>query len=54
VQRVVPGAALPAGHPAFGNGLGGGRPAAYVCDGPVCSLPLTEPKALIDNLTALR
>jgi uncharacterized protein YyaL (SSP411 family) len=53
VQRVPPSAALPAGHPANGKGLVGGRPAAYVCDGPVCSLPLTEPQVLVDNLGAL-
>ena len=54
VIAIMPGAALPEGHPAYGKGLVGGRPAVYVCDGPVCSLPLTEPQALIDNLAALR
>jgi len=54
VLGVAPGEALPEGHPAHGKGLVGGRPAAYVCDGPVCSLPLTEPQALVDNLAALR
>ncbi len=54
VQAIAPGAALPADHPAYGKGLAGGRPAAYVCDGPVCSLPITEARALVDNLAALR
>ena len=54
VLRVAPGAALPEGHPAHGKGLVGGRAAVYVCEGPVCSLPLTEPQALVDNLAALR
>ena len=54
VQTVGSGEALPEGHPAHGKGLVAGRPAAYVCDGPVCSLPLIEPQALIDNLAALR
>ncbi len=54
VLRVAPGEALPEGHPAHGKGLVGGRPAAYVCDGPVCSLPITEPQQLVDNLAALR
>ena len=54
VQVAVPGAALPAAHPAHGKGLVDGRAAAYVCEGPVCSLPLTEPQALIDRLAALR
>jgi uncharacterized protein len=54
VLAVMPGEALPATHPAYGKGLVDGRPAAYVCEGPVCSLPLTEPQALIDKLAALR
>ena len=49
VQAVAPGEALPEGHPAHGKGLVGGRAAAYVCEGPVCSLPLTQPQALLDN-----
>jgi uncharacterized protein YyaL (SSP411 family) len=53
-QIAAPGVALPAAHPAHGKGLVAGRPAAYVCDGPVCSLPLTEPQALLDTLAALR
>ncbi len=43
---LEPGEALPLGHPAFGKGLHEGRPAAYVCVGPVCSLPATGPQAL--------
>jgi uncharacterized protein YyaL (SSP411 family) len=31
-----------------------GRAAAYVCEGPVCSLPLTEPRALLDKLAGPR
>jgi uncharacterized protein YyaL (SSP411 family) len=54
VLAITPGEALPEGHPAHGKGLVGGRPAAYVCDGPVCSLPLTERQALVDTLAALR
>ncbi|MGE5268033.1 MAG: thioredoxin domain-containing protein [Thiohalocapsa sp.] len=54
VQVVSPEAALHPNHPAHGKGLVGGRAAAYVCEGPVCSLPLTEPQALIDNLAELR
>ena len=54
VLAIGPGEALADGHPAHGKGLVGGHAAAYVCDGPVCSLPLTEPKALLDNLAALR
>ena len=54
VQAVSPGDALPPDHPASGKGLVGGRAAAYVCVGPVCSLPLTEPQALLDNLKSPR
>jgi uncharacterized protein YyaL (SSP411 family) len=54
VLAIAPDQPLPAAHPAFGKGLVGGRAAAYVCDGPVCSLPLTEPQALRDHLAALR
>lgn len=33
-------------HPVSGKGLVDGKPAAYVCRGPVCGLPATEPEAL--------
>ena len=54
VQVLPPGRALPAGHPASGKELVGGKAAAYVCEGPVCSLPITEPQQLIDMLADLR
>ena len=54
VLAVKPGEALPSGHPAYGKGLVAGRPAAYVCEGPVCSLPLTDPQALAAALADLR
>jgi uncharacterized protein len=54
VLTLPPGATLPTGHPAFGKGLVGGRPAAYVCNGPVCSLPLGEPQALSTYLSGAR
>jgi uncharacterized protein YyaL (SSP411 family) len=40
------GTALPAGHPAHGKTRVDRQPAAYVCIGPTCTLPLTEPAAL--------
>ncbi|MGQ0674979.1 MAG: thioredoxin domain-containing protein [Rhodospirillales bacterium] len=52
VCQVAPDAALPPGHPAHGKGMVEGKPAAYVCRGPVCSLPLTEPEALKTALKA--
>jgi len=54
VVSLAPGGSLPPDHPAFSKGLIDGRPAAYLCEGPVCSLPVTEPQALIDSLVALR
>ncbi len=41
LQVVAPEEALPAGHPAAGKTSVEGRATAYVCRGPVCSLPLT-------------
>ncbi len=54
VQTLAPDAALPADHPAYGKGLVDGRPAAYLCEGPVCSLPLTDPAALRAALEKVR
>jgi uncharacterized protein len=54
VMSLHPGQDLPADHPAHGKGLVGGRPAAYVCVGPVCSLPLTDPEKLVANLSEKR
>jgi uncharacterized protein YyaL (SSP411 family) len=54
VLTVAPDQPLPPAHPAFGKGLVGGRPAVYVCEGPVCSLPLTDAEALREHLAALR
>jgi uncharacterized protein YyaL (SSP411 family) len=43
---VEPGAALPAGHPAEGKDQADGRATAYICRGPVCSLPITDAETL--------
>jgi hypothetical protein len=51
---LPPDAALPAAHPAFGKGLVGGKAAAYVCDGPVCSLPIETSQALVEHLETIR
>ena len=50
IVRLNPDAALPDDHPAAGKGLVDDRPAAYVCAGPVCSLPLTDPETLREDL----
>jgi len=54
VLTLSPGQPLPANHPAFGKGLVNGKPAAYVCEGPVCSLPITGPETLLDTLARVR
>lgn len=50
VATLSPDAALPVSHPAHGKGQSDGKPTAYVCIGPTCSLPLTSPDALVDAL----
>ncbi|MBI3709858.1 MAG: thioredoxin domain-containing protein [Proteobacteria bacterium] len=50
LQVVAPCAALPAGHPAQGKGAVDGKPAAYLCRGPVCSAPFTDAAALAAEL----
>jgi len=54
VLTLAPGGSLPADHPAFGKGLVNGKPAAYVCEGPVCSLPLTDAETLLETLARVR
>ena len=51
---VPPEKDLPPGHPASGKGQIGGHATAYVCAGPVCSLPITDPAALAADLAARR
>jgi uncharacterized protein YyaL (SSP411 family) len=52
LQLIEPGRALAEGHPARGKGMIDGKPTAYVCEGPVCSAPLTDPAALGADLGA--
>lgn len=47
---VAPDAQLPERHPAAGKGMVGGKPAAYVCRGQTCGLPVTHPKGLATAL----
>jgi hypothetical protein len=50
LSAIAPGQALPPTHPAAGKRQVGGRATVYVCEGPVCSLPLTDPSALAADL----
>jgi uncharacterized protein YyaL (SSP411 family) len=47
-------AALPASSPAHGKTAIEGKPTAYVCIGPHCSLPVTDPVALTETARAAR
>ena len=49
---LPPDAELPPNHPAQGKGQVNGRATAYVCEGPVCSLPITDPPLLHADLSA--
>jgi uncharacterized protein YyaL (SSP411 family) len=46
--------ALPESSPAHGKTAIEGKPTAYVCIGPQCSLPVTEPAKLVETIKAAR
>ena len=50
LQLVEPGTVLPESHPAHGKGPVNGKATAYICVGPACSPPVTDPTALIQQL----
>jgi uncharacterized protein YyaL (SSP411 family) len=54
VQEVRAGESLPASSPAHGKSAIDGKPTAYLCIGPQCSLPVTEPAALAQTARAAR
>ncbi len=54
VQEVRAGEALPPSSPAHGKTAIDGKPTAYVCIGPQCSLPVTDPVALVETVKAAR
>jgi uncharacterized protein YyaL (SSP411 family) len=54
VQEVRAGEALPSSSPAHGKAAIDGKPTAYVCIGPQCSLPVTEPEKLIETIKGAR
>jgi len=54
VQEIAEGAALPPTSPAHGKIAIDGKPTAYVCVGLQCSLPVTEPAALVAAVKSAR
>jgi uncharacterized protein len=51
VSVIAPGEELPDGHPATGKTRVDGKATAYVCRGPVCSLPMTDAAELVAELS---
>jgi uncharacterized protein YyaL (SSP411 family) len=51
---VARASALPPWSPAHGKTAIDGKPTAYVCIGPQCSLPVTDPAALAETVKAAR
>ncbi len=54
VQEVGAGETLPASSPAHGKTAIDGKPTAYVCIGPQCSLPVTDAAALVETAKTAR
>jgi uncharacterized protein YyaL (SSP411 family) len=54
VQEVREGESLPVSSPAHGKTAIGGKPTAYICIGPQCSLPVTDAAALAETAKAAR
>ncbi len=58
VQEIGEGAdgasALPASSPAHGKTAIDSKPTAYVCLGPQCSLPVTDPAQLVETIREVR
>jgi uncharacterized protein YyaL (SSP411 family) len=50
VQEVGEGDSIAASSPAHGKTAIGGKPTAYVCIGPQCSMPVTDPAALVETV----
>ena len=50
VQEVREGDSVPPNSPAHGKTAIEGKPTAYVCIGPQCSMPVTDPAALVETV----
>ncbi len=50
IVQLAPDAVLPEGHPAEGKGAVDGKPTVYICRGPECGLPVTDPEILAAEL----
>jgi uncharacterized protein YyaL (SSP411 family) len=50
IQEIGEGDSIAATSPAHGKTVIGGKPTAYVCIGPQCSMPVTEPTALVETV----
>jgi uncharacterized protein YyaL (SSP411 family) len=54
VDEVWADETLPSSSPAFGKTAIDGKTTAYVCLGPQCSLPVTEPEKLVETIKSAR
>jgi hypothetical protein len=54
VQEIRDSGGIPASSPAHGKTAIDGKATAYVCIGPQCSAPVTEPSALIETVKSAR
>jgi uncharacterized protein YyaL (SSP411 family) len=54
VQQIVAADRAPSTGPLAGKTAVGGKPTAYACLGPQCSLPVTEPDAFLELLRKQR
>ncbi len=54
IREVREGEVLPSASPAHGKTAINGKPTAYVCIGPLCSPPVTEPAALVETVKLAR
>ena len=53
VSRISPGSSLAKTHPAHGKKQIDGKATAYICQGPVCGLPIIDVPALREELSRI-